>query len=448
MSLTTSIPLGQMKGGPSSLAAFNLILKEFYEPATRDLLNRKRILSRMIRENTADVDASGKYAVVSLNVGGNEGTGSVAEGALLPDPGKQDYKVAKYDTRYSYMTVMFTGPSVNASRNDRGSFLRIMDAEMRGAARDVQHENNRVLFGDGTGRLATVAADLGGGQYQMKDAGGIVSTGLGTQYLRKKMRICAFDDDSDDIGAATFRVTAGGERGAIITDVDYSAGTITLDNAIVDLQEDDYIFRVSEISSTVLQNATSRGNDPFGIAAIVDDGNPGYVDGAHGYAAGVGEVDASAEPAWQAAVLDNGGIAVPFAPDMLQQSADFVDQHSDGAVGVYLTTHGIRRQYVNNEIAAKRYPGTMSYDGGFKAISHNGRPMIVDKDCQRGRIYGLDLETISRYMAEDYHWLMDGASYLSRLPGFDVYYATMARYWQVGTWARNRNVLITNIQDT
>jgi hypothetical protein len=424
-----------------------LILKEYYLEATRDLLNSKRILSRVLRRNSEDV--SGRQVVISLNTQRNEGMGFVADGAQLPDPRSQTYDQARYDTRYDYLRILFTGPSVASSRNDRGAFLRIMDAEIRGGARDLQHESNRVMFGDGTGRLCQLSGVAGAPTYNVDNPGGIVSTGLGTQYMRVGMRVCLFDSEVPNVHAAdaNFRVTGAGNRGATVTAVDYVAGTITLDNAIVAAADNDFVYRIAEISSTIADESSSRGNEPFGLAAIIADVDPPLADGAHGLTQGLGEIVATA-PQWAAFVLDNGGVAIPFSQDMLQQASDGVDIQGDGTVGMWMTTHGIRRQYLNSLVANKRYPGMMKLDGGFSAVEYNGRPMVVDKDCTRGRIYGLDLDTIEIYYETDYQWMDADGSILHRLPDHDAYQATLYRYWQMGSWARNRNCAIHDIQDT
>jgi hypothetical protein len=305
------------------------------------------------------------------------------------------------------------------------------------------------MFGDGAGRMCQVSGVAGAPTYNVDNPGGIVSTGLGTQYLRPGMRLCAFTNEASGPGAGTFRVTAGADRGAIIASVDYVAGTVTLDNAIVALADNDYLYRVAEISSTIGADSTSRGMEPNGLASVISDVNPPLQTGAAGfYPLGLGEIDAAGNQAWQAFVLDNGGVAIPFSQDMLQQASDGVDIQGDGTVGMWMTTHGIRRQYLNSLVANKRFPGMMKLDGGFSAVEYNGRPLVVDKDCTRGRIYGIDLQTIEIYYETDYQWMDADGSILHRVPDHDAYQATLYRYWQLGTWARNRNCAVFDIQDT
>lgn len=416
------------------------VFKEFYLPAVRDLLNSKRVLLSMVGRNSEDV--SGEHAVISLNVGRNEGIGSVGEQGKLPDPGKQQYARATYRMRYDYGRVLFTGQSVSSSRNDRGAFIRIMDAEIRGLARDMQHESNRHMFGDGSGIMAKVQS-VAGTAIQVEDPGGFDNVGPGTQYLRAGMRVGIYQPAS-----STFIANGAGNRGFKILQVDPGADTITVDDgagtpATLSVLAGDYVVRVSEEGIGSAETGSSGlFNESFGLAAIVDDGNP--QGGAANY---LGGIDASSTAVWNSAVIDNGGVAVPFGQGLLQQAEDSVDLAGDGLVDIWITTHGIRRQYIDSLVSQKRYVNTMKLDGGWNAVEYNNRPLVPDKDATRGRIYGLDLACLHIFAETDYNWMDGDGSILHRLPNADAYQAALYKYRQFGTDARNRHVVIKDIQD-
>lgn len=452
MAIGTDIFAGATKYGSlaGGAATIGKLFKEFYLPATRDLLNNKRILTRYMRKNTEDV--AGKFAVISLNVGRNEGVGFIDEGAKLPDPGKQAYDRAEYEMRYNYGRILFTGPSQASSRTDRGAFLRIMDSEIRGIARDMQVENNRVMFGDGSGRLAQVDGTTGTQTViAVKNPGGFANLGGGTQYLRSGMRI-AFVYDNAGVGA--MRAAADGSTGFKISSVDYSAHTITLAEAVTGLTGAEYLVRVSQIDN----NSTAGGlpdsgwiNEPFGLFALVNDADPyqGYATDATARPRDMGNIDSATNDWWQAFVIDNGGSPMAFNQDLLQQLADGIDIKSDGTIGMFMTTHGLRRQYANQIIPNKRWSGNvLTLDGGWRALSYDEIPIVVDKDCTRGLIYGLDFETLMCLMETDYEWMDADGSVLHRLPDNDAYQATLYRYWECATDARNRNGRIEDLQDT
>lgn len=438
---------GSVKGSglTTGLGAVNAALKEYYLPATRDILNSKRLLSRFIRQTTEDMQ--GKYAVISLNTSRNEGVGYAGEGGKLPMPKTQGYNVARYETRFNYGRLIITGPAASSSKGDKGAFLRLLDGEIQGLVRDIQHEDNRVLFGDGSGRLAQVNGAPSSAAVVVDNPGGFANPGKGTQYLRPGMRICslaASGEAGTGIGVTpTFREMDGASAEvATVIGVDHSTSTVTFDRdpSAGNLGDGDYLYKANDTTGNT-GLSISRGLEMFGLAAIVDDGNPPLV------ANGLGDIDATSNQWWQATVLDNGGTAVPFTPAMLQSAMDALDINGDGNVGVFVTTHGIRRQYVNLETAQRRYVGTMNFDGGFRAVEFDGRPMVVDKDCTRGRVYGLDREVLNIHQEQDWDWMDADGSFLHRLPDHDAYQATLYKYSQMTTWARNRNLVVKDIQD-
>jgi len=442
---------GATRGSSLVGSTFNKVLKELYRPAVVDQLNSKTVLARVLGRRSEGM-IEGKYMVIDLNTGRNLGYGVAAEGGRLPDPQQQQYQQARYNCRYSYGRIRFTGPAASASRSDRGSFIRIMDAEIQGLARDIQHDSNRIMFGDGSGRLCEIQGSTGAGPFTVVNPGGITSSALGTQYLQENMRVGILESDSGAVLTAPSAVFTGGYRAAFLSAVDRTSGTVTFKNgsgsstSLTAATGTRYLYLANEESTDLPGTSWARGLEPNGLAAIVDDADPVFQDGTS-WPTGLGEVPVASVPLWKAQVIDNGGTAIPFTQDMFQQAMDLVDQASDGAVQMWVTTHGIRRQYLNSLVGSKRYPNTMELDGGFKALTYDGRPIVVDKDCTRGRVYGLDLETIFLMYETDWDWMDQDGAVLHRIPDQDAFQATMYRYWQMGTDARNRNVLIADILD-
>lgn len=452
----------ESSGATLQTEVIDAIYKKFYLPAVRDLLNNKKILTRYIRTNTEDV--AGEEAVISVNSGRNEGIGHIYEQGKLPDPGKQQYNTLRYGIKQFYGRILFSGLSQAASKNDRGAFIRVMDGEIKGLARDMQIEFNRIAFGDGSGRLARISA-VSTNVYTLELPGGFSQNlGLGTQYIRDGMRVAAIRTDSTSPEVAGYwalSTNLAGVRAYYVINTNYSASTCqfsltpggsavtlvdnSLGNALAPAANQNwYLFRASESTAAVRMQDTSAWAEPFGLAAIVEDSDP---TGPFGTANYVGGLSASTNSIWRAAIIDNNSVPVPFAQDLMQQGMDLVDQVGDGTVKMWMTTHGIRRQYVNQLVANKRYVGTMELDGGFSAVTYDERPIVVDKDCTRGRMYGLDLDTLMLFMLNDYQWMDADGSILQRLLDRDAYQATLYRYHQFGTDARNRNVGIFDIQD-
>lgn len=443
---------GATRGSSLAGAVFSEILKEVYRPAVVDQLNSKTVLMRMLGRDSEHIQG-GKYHVNDLRVGRNFGFGYAGEGGRLPDPQQQKHKQSRFDLRYSYGRIKFTGPAASGSRSDRGSFVRVMDTEVQGMAQDIQHNDNRVLFGDGSGRLCQIVSGSGSGPWVVSNPGGITSTGLGTLYLDVDMRVATLNSDTAAVAVGTQPSAAftSSYRSAFIASVDRTAGTVTFKDgagSATTLTKTGtmYLYIANDWSTDLTGTSWGRGYEPNGIAAIIDDADPVFQD-ATSWPTGLGAVPVATYPIWKANVLDNGGNAIPFNPDMFQQAMDLADTASDAMPNLWVTTHGIRRQYLNTLVAAKRYPNTMKLDGGFKALTYDDRPIVVDKDCTRGRVYGLSGESCYLAYETDYDWMDQDGSVLSRMPDADAFQACMYRYWNLCTDARNQNVLIADILD-
>ncbi len=445
---------GQLRGASFNTsagvlnAAISTLLKEYYLPGIHDQLYGLMPLRKKLKKGNA-ADYNGKYWVYALHTGRNTGTGYIAENARLPDPGTQEHKTTKYSERYSYGRIKISGPTMGAHKNDRGSFARILDLEMNGLTKDIAFRDNWILFGNGSGRLAQVNGAPAGLTVTLDNPGGIVSTGLGTQYLEQGMRVAAFTAETAGVfGAPTFRTLDGANRAATITSINYATGTITLSGA-TGLADNDYLYGISDQASDTPVGSTSRGQVPNGLAAIVDNEDPVFQDGAaNNWPEGLGAVDSDTVPLWRATVFDNGGTAIPFAQDMFQQLLDTIAQSANQAkIDEFWATYGIRRQYLNSLVSQKRFTGNGNADGSFGTLTYDGIPIQVDKHCTRGRIYALDYSSLMYCTVQDYDWVDNDGAVLSRMENQHAFQALLFSSWQLCTDARNKNGVFLDIQD-
>lgn len=426
------------------LSVANKALKEWYLPGVHDALNSATILLQYLGRNTEDV--AGKYAKTLIRMGRNQARQPVAEGARLPFGGRQNTEVATYYLRDHYGSILLTGQSINASRNDRGSFINLLDMEVKGLAMDLGVQVNRILYGNGSGRMARITSVAGAPTYGVDFPGGFSNPGNGTLYLEAGMKVMFYDPAAAVGRAATVRTIAS---------VSTAAQTITLDGAIAGAAIGDFVHMcaATDIDPTASTGdgtyATNYRNDPFGLEAVVSDANPPFVP-YNSSGTGVGDITATGNDWWQARVLDNGGVAVPFNQDMLQQLQDAIEKDAGGTVKLWLTTHNIRRYYVQSLVANKRYVNTMQLDGGYRAVEFNEIPMVPDRDCTPGRVYGLDPSLLSIYMGQEWDWIPanDAGAVLSRLEGYHAYGATMWKAWELGTAYRNKQGVVKDIQDS
>jgi len=135
----------------ATLSYYDEVLKTFYLPAIQEYLEHSTPLSDILERDTESV--SGKNATIECHYGRSTGTGARADAASLPDPGYQKYKTCTVPMKYVYGRVEFTGPTLAATRDEKGAYIGALDSEIRGIARDLKKEVNRMLWGCGYGIL-------------------------------------------------------------------------------------------------------------------------------------------------------------------------------------------------------------------------------------------------------------------------------------------------------
>ena len=116
---------------------------------------------------------------------------------------------------------------------------------------------------------------------------------------------------------------------------------------------------------------------------------------------------------------------------------------------VLITTRGVRTRYAATLQSMKRFTDaqSMTLRGGFKAILFDDKPMVVDDHCRVGRIYALNTDAMFWSQMSDWEWLDQDGDMLKQVPGFDKYVAYLFKYFNLGTFARNRHGKIINAAD-
>ena len=72
---------------------------------------------------------------------------------------------------------------------------------------------------------------------------------------------------------------------------------------------------------------------------------------------------------------------------------------------------------------------TMVLDGGYKAISYNGIPIIVDRFCPNDTMSLLNSKDFKLHQLCDWQWLeCEDGKILHKIPGKAAYSATLVKY--------------------
>lgn len=133
------------------------VLKEFYPDAQvpKEELYTKAPLFAMFEK---DEEASGEFYKVPLKYGNPQGrsaTFSNAQGNQRPS------KWAGFDVQYAddYGTAAIHGKVIDASRNDRGAFVRHFKNEMDGSIQQLKRSAVHAIFRNGGGSMGQISTD-------------------------------------------------------------------------------------------------------------------------------------------------------------------------------------------------------------------------------------------------------------------------------------------------
>ena len=417
-----------------TLSAADALLKVRYLGPVREQLNGKTILAdRLDRdESTQTVDGKSFSVPVHYKRNNQAGSGRPDNGAL-PSVDSQASVVAVVPNKYLYATVEITGPSMAASRTNLGSFVRLIDDEVRGVTRDLRKAFNRQLHSNGIDALAywTSADDT---------SGEVVDDGQGNAftYLGYGATTC----DLLNVSAGT--VTKVGDS-IVVTlgteDTSTPGWNVTWSGTVSGSADGDILVP----EDTTASGAAAAGYSMMGIRGIIDDGNPPLLS-----SAGLHALPVATYPWWTAQVFGNSGTNRALTLALMQNPLSQIAVRSDydeSDVKFLLGNVYIRDKYEQLLIADKRHVNTLDLDGGFSGLDYSGKPFVVDTDCRRNVIYYITPETMKIFRNQDFSWMdMDGKIW-HRRENKDSYFATMFHYGDLACVSRNGNGLLEDLSE-
>lgn len=405
------------------LSAASNILKVRYLPPIREQLNNSTILmSRIAREDNITA-VSGKTFTVPLHTGRNVYAGSGrSDGAALPQVGSQAYEVAVIPNAYLYAQIEVTGPVVRAARDSAGAFVTAIESEIRGATRDFKRAFNRQLHGNGTGALAywTGADDTSGTNVDDSQGNAFVHLPKGQAVT---VDVIDASDNATKLGDSIVMTRgADGATSVAVTWTGTVSGSADADYAVLE---------------------DTLGNEMMGIRGIISASDPPL--------ASLQGLAVASKVFWKATERTASGVKRALSLPLMQDTIDAIVIDSDfdeKDINLMLGNLPIRSRYYDLLIQEKRFVNTMELDGGFTGLEFNGRPFVVDNQCDRSKIWFITTESLRIYRTSDFDWMEKDGAVLHRLEGYDKYRATMFHYGNLGVTARNANGVLGDLIDT
>jgi hypothetical protein len=414
------------------LNAASNILKVFYLPPVREMLNNSSILlSRIDRDETTQ-DVSGTSFTVPLHTGRNisAATGR-AESGDLPTAGQQAYNKAVVPNKYIYGRIQISGPVIAATKNNAGAFVRAVESEMKGLLRDTKRSVNRQLHSWGQDHLAFwTEADDAYPAVTVDDGGGNAFT-----HLPAGVGIsCDLVDATDNytLLETEMTITQGAES------ANSFAIAVTVNTTTSGATDGDYLVPTGTVGGA------NTNYTMMGIRGIVSAADPANLTG------GLHGLTVASAPWWKAQVVGTEGTNVDLSFVNMQKVFSKIASNSDFSekdVKFLLCNYAVRDKYVELCVNERRYYNTMTLDGGFEAVEFNGKPIVPDPQCAHNRLYYITPETLRLFRSADFDWMDKDGSTFSRVTNKDAYEATLFHYGDLGCVARNGNGLLLGISE-
>ena len=130
-------------------------LKSFYLDAVVDALNiEANPFLAQIEKSTNDVVGKDVRRVVRYGVNGGVNAGT--EAGALPAASDGNYTQFIAPLKNLYGTIEISDKALKASNGGDGAFVNLLNEEMNSLIKSASYNLGRMLYGDGTGILATV----------------------------------------------------------------------------------------------------------------------------------------------------------------------------------------------------------------------------------------------------------------------------------------------------
>ena len=382
-----------------SLTTAESALKDAYLNAVCNQLNTNaNPLLAKIKQSSADV--YGKNIIKMAPVGLNGGVGAGDEYGALPKAKSNRYAQFKTTLKNLYGQIAITDKAIRASQTSAGAFVDLLNAEMEGLLTASKFNLGRMLYGDGTGKLATV----------VKQEGKVI-TFNSVKNFAEGMCIDIYDAESP---------VAEGLR---IVSVDRSAKTITVDTT----------------------------------SATLNSGYVAYVQGSKDFEiTGLGAIFGNAETLYGLNRTENGWLK-PYVSNaeteindnLLQTAVDYLSENSGSEIDLITCGAGVRRAYMEYLSCYRRNIDIANLAGGYKAISFNGIPVVADRFVEDNELYMLDTSKFTLHQLCDWEWIEgENGNILHQISGQPAYSATLVKYADLICDQPNGQAKFSNIKSS
>ncbi|MBD5131951.1 MAG: phage major capsid protein [Clostridiales bacterium] len=369
-------------------------LKTVYLGTVTDLLNtRVNPLLSKIEQTSSDV--WGKEIRTAAKFGINGGVGAGDEDGDLPAAYGNNYLQFVTTLKNLYGQIEISDKAIRASEGGKGAFTDLLNAELEGLLNASKFNLGRMLYGDGTGLLASVSAGTGGA--------------IVIDSVRNVVEGLVVDIYGAD---GTKKTTAR------IKYVERADKKITFDSTVTLAAGDKLYVQGSKDKEITGIGALFNGSTIYGVQK-------------------------SAHP-----FLNPYKKAVDGTIDeiTIQEAIDALENDAGSTVDFIACSQDAKYSFVDYMGAYRRNIDFMELDGGFKSISYNGIPLVYDRFVPEGSMYLLNTKAFKLHQLCDWRFLeTENGKILRQNQGKPTYTATLVKYCDLICSKPNGQAVLTGI---
>lgn len=361
------------------------VLKDVYLDVLSNQLNFKtNAFYNMIHKGSEDVQGSSTQTLARYGLNG--GISCPAETADLPRAGGNNYIKLKAEMRNIYGTIEISDKILRATTASPNALVNVLNAEMEGLLEAAKFNFARMLFQSGNGQLCTIG-DLTDRVFNYIPVSN-------TKNLMEGMYI----DILNATGTKKF-------EGLPILAVDRANNRIKTLNI-----NDTTVFTEGDVIA--LQD--SFNTEIYGLPYVFD------VD-IHTIYGALRTGNHYLFPTLKSSPT--------LSTNLIQETLDKIEEVSGNETNLIICSYDARRAYFQHLAETRTNIDYMNLDGGFKALSYNGIPVVADRFAPDKKMYLINTNDFKLSQLNDWSWL-EGTTgkVLRQIDKKAAYTATLVKY--------------------
>ena len=387
-----------------TIAQASNALKQYYLGVITNQLNT-RVNPLLAKINQSAEHVYGREVVKVFGYGINGGIGASDEAGDLPKAAEGKYAKISVTLKNLYGRIELSDKVIRASRSSSGAFVSMLNSEMEGLLEAASLNLSRMIYGDGSGMLATVVSADDSSKTITVDSVKKIVEGMTIQVITSR---------------SSSTPTATGLR---VKNINRINRTVVVEGGSL----------ASVAADQVVAVASGLNQELTGLEKVLSTSSMIY------------SASRNANPFLMADIDDTTSDVTETA---IQGAIDRIEEATGDNINFIACSYGVKRALQNHLASYRRNIDTMNLEGGFKAISYNGIPVVADRFCAEKTMYLLNTDYFTLCQLCDWEWLVgENGTVLKQIPGTATYSATLVKYAELLCEKIKAQAVFTNLTE-